>query len=202
MNKGRSTARRGRPRAFDIEEALDRAVRVFWQKGYEGASLDDLTGAMGISRPSLYAAFGDKETLFRKALDRYAEGPSAFVREALKEPTARAVVEHLLLGAVRSQTDPDTPPGCLMVHGALACGEGAETIRRELRARRSADEAALRRRLVRAKAEGDLPLEANPADLARYVVTVMRGMAVEAAGGASGHALRRVVRLALRAWPQ
>jgi len=202
MNKGKSAERRGRPRAFDIEEALDRALQVFWQKGYEGASLDDLTEAMGISRPSLYAAFGDEEGLFRKALDRYAAGPSSFAREALKEPTARGVVERLLLGAVKMQAGPNSPPGCLMVHGALACGDGADSIRQELNARRAADEDALRRRLVRAKAEGDLSPDAKPADLARYVVTIIRGMAVQAAGGASRLELRRVVQMALRAWPE
>lgn len=201
MNKVKSAERRGRPRTFDVEEALDRALQVFWRNGYEGASLDELTGAMGISRPSLYAAFGDKQALFRKALDRYADGPSSFAREALKEPTARGVVERLLLGAVKMQADPNTPPGCLMVHGALACGEGTDSIRQELNSRRAADEAALRRRLVRAKAEGDLSPDANPADLARYVVTIVRGMAVQAAGGASLRELRRVVQIALRAWP-
>jgi AcrR family transcriptional regulator len=201
MSKGISAERKGRPRAFDADEALDRALHVFWQKGYEGASLNDLTQAMGINRPSLYAAFGDKKSLFRKALDRYEEGPSAWVREALEEPTARAVVERLLLGAVKMHTDPRTPLGCLMVHGALASGEGTDSIRQELNARRASDEAGLRRRLARAKAEGDLPPESNPADLARYVVTVIRGMAVQAAGGASRNELRHVVRLALRAWP-
>jgi AcrR family transcriptional regulator len=202
VNKGKLVERRGRPRAFKIEEALDHALRVFWQKGYEGASLDELTEAMGISRPSLYAAFGDKAGLFKKALDHYEAGPTSFVREALEEPTARAVVERLLHGAVKMQTDPNTPPGCLMVHGALACGEGANAIRQELNSRRAAAEAALRQRLVRAKAEDDLPPDANPADLARYVVTIIRGMAVQAAGGASRHELRRIVQMALRAWPQ
>jgi AcrR family transcriptional regulator len=202
VNKKESSERRGRPRAFNTEEALDRALQVFWQKGYEGASLDELTEAMKISRPSLYAAFGDKESLFKKALDRYVNGPLSFMREALKEPTARAVVEHLLLGAVNLQADPSTPPGCLMVHGALVCGDVADSIGRELNTRRAADEARLRRRLLRAKAEGDLPPDAKPADLARYVVTIIRGMAVQATGGASPHELRRVVLIALRAWPE
>jgi AcrR family transcriptional regulator len=201
MNKGKTTERRGRPRAFNIDEALDKALQVFWQKGYEGASLDDLTKVMGISRPSLYAAFGDKEALFKKALDRYESGPSSFAREALKEPTARRVVERLLQEAIKMHTDPNTPPGCLMVHGALASGEGTASIRQELHTRRAADEAGLHRRLVRAKAEGDLPPEANPADLARYIVTIMRGMAVQATGGATRNELRRVVQMALRAWP-
>lgn len=193
---------KGRPREFDVEKALDRALAVFWRKGYEGASLPELTRAMGINRPSLYAAFGNKEALFRKVLDRYAAGPAAYVAEALAEPTARAAAERLLGGAVDLLTGPRGPRGCLLVHGALACGEAAESVRRELAARRAAGEAAIRRRFERARAEGDLPPDACPADLARYVATVLRGMAVEAASGASRAELRRVVELAMRAWPK
>jgi len=196
------TPPRGRPRGFDADRALDRAVHVFWRKGYEGASLSDLTRAMGINRPSLYAAFGGKEALFRKALDRYAEGPAGYVRDALAAPTARAVAERLLRGAVALQTDPKTPPGCLVVNGALACGAKADRIRRRLASHRDAVEHDLRRRLERARAEGDLPAHARPADLARYVVTVMRGMAVQAAGGATRAELERVVATALHAWPR
>jgi AcrR family transcriptional regulator len=193
---------KGRPREFDVEKALDRALKVFWRKGYEGASLPELTRAMGINRPSLYAAFGNKEALFRKVLDRYAEGPAAYVREALTEPTARAVAERLLGGAVDLLSGPRGPRGCLLVHGALACGAAAESVRRELAARRAAGEAAIRRRFERAWAESDLPADACPADLASYVVTVLRGMAVQAAGGASREELRRVVAMALRGWPK
>jgi AcrR family transcriptional regulator len=193
---------RGRPRCFDADRALDRAVHVFWRKGYEGASLSDLTRAMGINRPSLYAAFGGKEALFRKALDRYADGPGGYVREALAAPTARAVVERMLRGAVALQTDPRTPPGCFVVNGALACGAKADRIRRRLASHRDALEHDLRRRLERARATGDLPASARPADLARYVMTVMRGMAVQSAGGATRGELERVVRTALRAWPR
>lgn len=176
-------------------------MRVFWRKGYEGASLSDLTRAMGINRPSLYAAFGDKEALFRKALDRYDAVPSAYVQQALKEPTARAFVEGLLRGAADAQTDPRTPPGCLMVQGALACGDAAAAVRKELNLRRAAGETLVRKRLECARAAGDLPGDANPADLARYVVTVIRGMAVQAAGGATRGELEAVIRTALRAWP-
>src|SRR6476619_2477244 len=154
----------GRPRAFDTEKALDRALQVFWRKGYEGASLPDLTKAMGINRPSLYAAFGNKEALFRKAVERYAQGPAGYVREALELPTARQVVERLLRGGICVGTGPKGPRGCLMVQGALSCGDAAEPARKELAARRAAGEAALRRRLERAREEGDLPKEADPAD--------------------------------------
>jgi AcrR family transcriptional regulator len=192
----------GRPREFDIDQALDRALRVFWRKGYEGTTLPDLTKAMGINRPSLYAAFGSKEGLFRKALDLYDEGPAAYVREALKEPTARAVVERLLGGAIDVLTDRRNPRGCLMVQGALACGEAAESMRRELVSRRLAGEAAIRARFERALADGDLPDDSRPADLARYVVAVLQGIAVQAAGGARRAELRRVAEMALRAWPE
>jgi AcrR family transcriptional regulator len=192
---------KGRPREFDVDKALDRALKVFWRKGYEGASLLDLTRAMGINRPSLYAAFGNKEALFRKVLERYVEGPAAYILEALAELTARAVAERLLGGSIDLLANPRNPRGCLMVQGALACGEAAESVRRELVSRRLASEAALRQRFERARADGDLPADADPADLARYVVTVMRGMAVQAAGGARREELRRVAETVLRSWP-
>jgi AcrR family transcriptional regulator len=190
----------GRPREFDVDQVLDRALRVFWRKGYEGATLPDLTKAMGINRPSLYAAFGSKEGLFRKALERYDEGPAAYVREALDEPTARAVAQRLLSGAIDVVTDRRNPRGCLMVQGALACGESAESIRKELVSRRLAGEAALRQRFERASSDGDLSADADPADLARYIAAVIHGIAVQAAGGASRAELRRVAAMALRAW--
>lgn len=192
----------GRPRRFEVHEALDRALNVFRRRGYEGASLSELTRAMGINRPSLYAAFGDKEALFRKVVDRYFEGPAAYVRQALKEPTARAVVERLLYGSAEIQTAPGSPPGCLAVQGALACGRAAEPVRQVLIGRRHDMEAALVRRLRQARRRGDLPASCNPADLARYVITVILGMAVQAAGGARRNELERMVRIALQAWPK
>src|SRR6202451_4421638 len=142
MERNKCPKRMGRPRSFDIDRALDRALLVFWRKGYEGASLSDLTKAVGVNRPSLYAAFGGKEALFRKALDRYLKGPSAYAQEALKAPTARVVVEKLLLGAADVNTARLNPGGCLMVQGALASGETSDSIRRELAACRVAGEAA------------------------------------------------------------
>src|SRR3979411_2475458 len=151
MNKKVPTKAAGRPRSFDAGKALGRAVEVFWRKGYEGASLSDLTKAMGINRPSLYAAFGDKESLFRKVLDRYDSGPAAYVREALKQPTARAVVEKLMEGAADSATASGNPRGCLFVQSALVCGDGAKAIRHDLILRRDAGEKAVRQRLKRAQ---------------------------------------------------
>jgi AcrR family transcriptional regulator len=200
MKSETAAAQRGRPRAFDPDAALERAMHVFWAKGYEGASLSNLTRAMRINRPSLYAAFGNKEELFRKVLDRYMDGPVAYFGKALVAPKARDVVEEIFLGTARMADDPRLPSGCLMVQGALACGDAS--VRKEAVARRAASEAMLRRRLQRAKREGDLPRNADPAELACYVMTVVRGMAVQSASGASPDQLRRVAQVALRAWPK
>jgi AcrR family transcriptional regulator len=198
--KSETASQLGRPRAFDPDVALNRAMHVFWAKGYEGASLSNLTRAMRINRPSLYAAFGNKEQLFGKVLDRYMSGPLAWFGKALAAAKARDVVEQIFLGTARMGEDPRTPAGCLLVQGALACGSGSA--RKEVTARRAAAEVALRRRLQRAKREGDLPKNADPAELAHYVVTVVRGMAIQAAGGASRDQLHRVAQIALRAWPK
>jgi AcrR family transcriptional regulator len=202
MKLRRNAVPRGRPRKFDADKALNNALKVFWRKGFQGASLRDLTRAMGINRPSLYAAFGNKQALFRKALECYVEGPAAYVREALAEPTARTVFERLLQGAVDLLTNPRNPRGCLAVQGALACGHAADAMRKELIARRLAGEAALRRRFKRAISVGDLPRRANAADLARFAATVIHGMSVQAAGGANRGQLKRVAETALRAWPR
>jgi len=191
----------GRPRAFDTEQALDRAMEVFWRQGYEGASLAELTAAMGITRTSMYAAFGNKEALFRQALDRYAGGPAGYVRRALEQPTARAVAEHLLEGAILTTTGRGGPAGCLSVQGALATGAAGQAARDALITWRRKGEKALRERFVRAVAEGDLPPHADPATLARYLVTVVYGIAVEAATGTPRVALRQIIDIALRDFP-
>jgi AcrR family transcriptional regulator len=202
MKSKTGTAQRGRPRAFDPDAALERAMHVFWAKGYEGAALSDLTRAMRINRPSLYAAFGNKEELFRKVLDRYMDGPLAYFGKALAAPKARDVVEQIFFGAAKMAGDPRIPAGCLMVQGALAVGDAARSVRKEAAGRRAAGEVALRRRLQRAKREGDLAKNADPIELARYVMTVLRGMAVQGADGASPAQLCRVAQMALRAWPK
>jgi AcrR family transcriptional regulator len=194
--------RSGRPREFDTEQALDRATELFWRQGYEGTSLADLTDELGITRPSLYAAFGNKETLFRLALDRYEAKAGAYRTRALTAPTAYAMARQLLEGAADLHGDKNNPVGCLGVHGALACSEEADAIRQELSARRQAGEKAIRERLKRAKALGDLPAESNPADLARYLSVVVYGMTVQAVGGASRAELRSVAAVALKQWPK
>ncbi|KAK1178190.1 TetR/AcrR family transcriptional regulator [Streptomyces sp. NBS 14/10] len=191
----------GRPRGFDAEEALEQAMRVFWSQGYEGASLTDLTNAMGISRTSMYAAFGNKEDLFQKALQRYTDGPAAYAPRALEEPTARQVATAFLAGSVRATTRPDSPAGCLGVQGSLAAGEPGRGARDTLAAWRDNATSLLQERFQRAVDEGDLPAGTDPGLLARYLMTVGNGIAVQAAGGATRDDLQMVADMALRQWP-
>ena len=191
----------GRPREFDTDAALEKAMRLFWAKGYEGTSVADLTDALGISRPSLYAAFGDKQSLFRAALERYAAGPAGYVDTAIAQPTARKVAEHLLRGAADLQASSRNPGGCLTVNGAIACGDEAEPVRQALNEHRLATVALLCRRFEQAKAQHDLPQDSDPAALARFLGAVVYGMAVLASGGASRKELEQVIRTAMRAWP-
>jgi AcrR family transcriptional regulator len=189
----------GRPREFDADKALHSAMEVFWRKGYEGTSLQDLTEAMGINRPSLYSAFGNKESLFRKAVDHYLDQSAPYVKRALAEPTARKIIERLLLGAAKMLSERCHPSGCLMVQAALSCGNNSQAVRKDLMQRRLAGESDIRQRLERAQAEGDLPAHLNPADLARFIATVTYGMSVQAASGARRSELVRVAELAIKA---
>jgi AcrR family transcriptional regulator len=192
----------GRARAFDADEALDKAMTVFWRKGYDGASLSDLTEAMGINRPSLYAAYGNKQQLFRKALERYGEGPSSYEHEALAQPTAREVAEGLLRGAADVQTDPHTPAGCLATLGTTYCADDSSPVGKILIESRLAGHAAIRERFERARAEGDLAADADPKTLTHFIGTVVCGMAVLAASGVTRDELERVIELTMRAWPE
>ncbi|MGI5499059.1 TetR/AcrR family transcriptional regulator [Lentzea sp. CA-135723] len=191
----------GRPRAFDADEALGRALLVFWAQGYEGASLANLTEAMGISTASMYATFGNKEQLFRQALQRYDEGPSAYVVAALAEPTALRVATALLAGSISTTTCPEQPHGCLGVQAALATGEAGREIRALLVDWRNKGHERIRDRFQRAVDEGDLPRDADPAVLARYVHTLQAGIAVQAASGVSPEELQEMAATSLRAWP-
>jgi AcrR family transcriptional regulator len=193
MREKAIAAKLGRPRCFCEEAALDAAMRVFWAQGYEAASLTDLTEAMGISRPSLYAAFGDKEALFRKAMARYAEGPAAYLKEALEEPTARGVIEALLRGALTLLSDPTNPRGCLSVQGALAAGDDGAAVQDALAGWRRSGQAEIQKRLKRLKRAGDLPVDEDPAALAAYVATLIYGLAVQAASGAGRSEMERIV---------
>ena len=192
---------RGRPSNFDHEEALEKALHVFWARGYEGASMAELTEALGINKPSIYAAFGNKEELFRKALARYTSGPAAFVREAMKEPTVRQVVEKFLLLAVDFFSDRSTPNGCMIVQAALTGGQGSSEIQQELIAYRKSFETSFKERFDLAKEQGDLPQHVNTKQLAKYIATIHQGMSVQATSGATREELSAIVEMALKNWP-
>ena len=192
---------KGRPREFDVDEALAAALNVFWSKGYEGASLTDLTEAMGITRPSLYAAFGNKESLFRKALDLYEQEKLAYMRGALEAPTAEGVAERLLRGSLANQCSDCEPKGCLGVISSVACGAEAEAIREEVIKRRQSSHKALVDRFEQAKRDGDLSADADIDGLTGYLFAVMQGMAVQAGAGAKREDLERVLETSLMMWP-
>ncbi|MEU0790076.1 helix-turn-helix domain-containing protein [Amycolatopsis sp. NPDC005961] len=191
----------GRPRAFVTETALDRAAEVFWQRGYEGASLSALTAAMGINRPSLYATFGSKQELFRRAFTRYHDAQVATARAALDQPTVYASVEAFLRTGADGITAANHPPGCLSIQGGLACAPENAPISEALATGRADTETALRERMSRAAAEGDLPEGVDPRALALFVMALSEGHAVHAAAGASRADLHASIDVAMRALP-
>jgi AcrR family transcriptional regulator len=190
--------RMGRPRGFDEDAALEAAMRVFWQKSYEGATMADLTKAMGINRSSMYAAFGNKESLFRRIMERYRGGRMTYMRQALAQPSLREVVAGLIHGTAEFLSTPGNPRGCLSIQGALACGTHAEAVKQAIIDWRKSGEAALKKRLQQAQAEGELPAEIEPADFARYLSSVIAGLGVQAANGATRTELRRLADISLR----
>ena len=196
-----ATTPKGRPREFCVDQALAAALRVFWSKGYEGASMADLTEAMGVTKPSLYAAFGNKEALFHKALDLYEAEKLDYTRRALEQPTARAVAEYYMRGAIETQTSSCEPKGCLGVISSVACGVEAESIKSHVTARRASSHRALVERFERARREGDLPAHVDIEGLTGYLFALLQGMAVQAGSGASRADLERVAEISLAVWP-
>ncbi|MDQ8702193.1 TetR/AcrR family transcriptional regulator [Streptomyces sp. LHD-70] len=191
---------RGRPRSFDREEALRQAIWTFWERGYEATSVSDLTRAMGIGPPSLYAAFGDKRTLFEEVLTEYVERYGAFAARALEEePTARAGLGRLLREAAAEFAAPGRPHGCLVIHAATNCT--TPEVEETLRERRNANIADFASRIRADIAAGELPSDCDAAALARYTAAVFQGMSQQARDGASQEELERVADLAMAAWP-
>lgn len=192
---------RGRPRSFDKEVALKRAMELFWAKGYEGASMADLTAAMGIASPSIYAAFGCKEELFRQALQYYAatEGPEIW-NGVSQAPTAYEAIESFLMQTARAFTRRSRPPGCLVVLAALHATDQSEMVRRELIVMRAKTVEDLRQRLAQGVASGEISPKADLAAIARYYVTVQQGMSIQARDGVSRRELEHIASAALAAW--
>ncbi len=193
---------RGRPRVFDQDEALDKAMQIFWKRGYEGASIAELTETLGINKPSLYSAFGNKEELFKKALSRYAAGPVSFVKDVINEPTARKVAESFLWKAAELLTNPSQPKGCMIVQAALSSGESADLVKDILINYRNSYENLLAERFEKARLAGDLPESAVAKDLAKYLAILHQGMSVQATSGATKEELIKVANIALNIWPK
>ena len=193
-------ATRGRPREFCPDTALAAALQVFWTKGYEGASLTDLTDAMGITRPSLYAAFGNKEALFRQALDLYQRDKTAYIGEAMQEPTARAVADYMLHGAVDTATGGECR-GCMGVIATVACQSVEPSIRDDVNQRAESAKAMIVERMQRAIDAGEFVVETQAEPITRYLLAILQGISVQAQSGATRAELLEVVEAALAAWP-
>ncbi|MER6524912.1 TetR/AcrR family transcriptional regulator [Streptomyces sp. NPDC001508] len=192
---------RGRPRSFDRETALEKAVRAFWEHGYEATSVSDLTRIMGIGAPSLYAAFGDKRSLFEEVVRVYDGTYGSFAQRALREePTARAAVERLLREAAAEFTDPGHPHGCLVVHAATNCT--TPEVEEDLRRQRNANIAAIESRIRADVADGELAPDTDVTALARHAAAVFQGMSHQARDGASRAELEAVAEIAMAVWPR
>jgi AcrR family transcriptional regulator len=195
---------RGRPRSFDPQSALDRALEVFWRNGFKGSSMNELTAAMGISKPSLYAAFGDKESLYRKALERYAALGAARSASILEnEPDARRAIDQYLRATASGLTDPALPGGCFIVNGSADCGASTTPLGVEsaLRDAMRQGEARLQARLERARIDGQLPKNATVPELAMFFNALLVGMGVLAKSGAHFAELETLIDTAMRVWP-
>lgn len=195
MSEISSKKGRGRPAAFDYDTALEAAMRTFWLYGFEGTSMSELTAAMGMNKTSIYAAYGGKEELFQKALNRYANGPGRFLAEALNEKSAFDVVKKLLTTAAVNLTNPQNPYGCMIIQGALSCSKDAQHIHDMLSGYRNSYEKLLVERLDQAKREKDIPMEADAKALAKFVTTVHQGMSVQASSGATKEELLSIAHI-------
>ncbi len=193
---------RGRPRLLDREQALETALQLFWRHGYEGTSIAELTAAMGVTPPSLYAAFGSKERLYREALDRYGASYGSFTERALaEEPTARRAVERMLREAAELYSAGPQPRGCMLATGALTCAPEHTEVVADLTRRRRSAISSVKTRFDRAVAEGELAASTDTAALAAYYSAVVQGLAIQARDGVERPVLDSIAELALAAWP-
>lgn len=194
----KTSAKLGRPAAFDKEAALDTAMRLFWERGYEGTSMADLSQRMGIHPSSIYAAFGDKQALFTLAAKRYADVPAQYMARALEQPTLRSFILAAFDNTVDFLGSKDHPSSCFTLTGAISCGidtAPAKALMTEMRLR---NEAAIKARLLKARRAGEFPKEENVDDYTRYLSSLLSGLAIQAANGSTRAELKRTAEVALR----
>jgi AcrR family transcriptional regulator len=192
------TGKTGRPIGFNKDAALEAAMLLFWERGYEGTSMADLTDAMGLNPSSIYAAFGDKNALFQLAVKRYVEMRAQYAVKALEEPTLEKVVRALFHNTVAFLTTPGHPPTCMTLTGAVGCSLDATPARNLMTEIRRQNEDAIRERLLRARKNGELPKGINADDYTRYLSTIIAGLSIQAANGSTRAELKRTARMALR----
>lgn len=188
----------GRPISFDKDKALEAAMLLFWKRGFEGASMADLTQAMGLSPSSIYAAFGDKQALFSLAVRRYVDSRAQYATKALQEPTLEKVIRALFANTVAFLTAPGHPPTCMTLAGAVGCSADAAPARDLMTAVRRQNEVAIRKRLLEARKSGELPKDINVDDYTRYLSSILAGLSIQAANGSTKAELKRTSQMALR----
>jgi AcrR family transcriptional regulator len=188
----------GRPISFDKDAALEAAMLLFWERGYEGTSVSDLTQAMGLNPSSIYAAFGDKHALFQLAVKRYMEMRARYAGKAMEEPTLEKVVRALFDNTVAFLTTPGHPPTCMTLAGAVGCSVDASSARDIMTEIRKQNEAAMRKRFLQARKRGELSKDINVDDYTRYLSSILAGLSIQAANGSTKAELKRTAQMALR----
>ena len=192
------TMKTGRPIGFDREAALEAAMLLFWERGFEGTSMADLTHAMNLSASSIYAAFGDKQSLFSHAVNRYLETRAQYATEALAEPTLEKVIRALFNNTVAFLTGLGHPPTCMSLSGAMGCSIDAAPARNLMTEVRKANEVAIKNRLLQARKAGELSKEINVDDYTRYISMLLAGLSIQTANGSKKAELKRTAQLALK----
>jgi AcrR family transcriptional regulator len=190
-------AKTGRPISFDKDAALEAAMLLFWERGYEGTSMADLTQAMGLNPSSIYAAFGDKHALFSLAVKRYRDSRAQYATRALEEPSLERVIRALFDNTVAFLTTPGHPPTCMTLAGAIGCSVDAMPARDLTKEIRKQNEAAMKERLLQARKSGELSKDINVEDYTRYLSSILAGLSIQAANGSTKAELKRTAQMAL-----
>jgi AcrR family transcriptional regulator len=198
IGRMKSRVKLGRPAAFDKEAALDAAMRLFWEHGYEGTSMADLSSAMGIHPSSIYAAFGDKQGLFALTAKRYADIPAQYMVRALEQPTLRGFILAAFDNTVEFLGSKEHPSSCFTLTGAISCGTDTKPAKLLMREMRLQNEAAIKARLLKARKDGEFPREENVDDYTKYLSSLLSGLAIQAANGSTRSELKRTAQVAIR----